>query len=513
MLESDRRASIPNANAPRTTDQLVKDLLPKLSGDASNLIASKYKPTELEGKKIDWNVKATDHIVAANSNVYENEPSMAVNPTNEQIVVVFTHYYNDSGIDGACQAMISYDGGETFDYNDYYFPPMPSGTGMCSDPVVRFSPDGAYVYYFYMDVYDPGTGEVSDIIMQRAWGFAPETAAGAGVKVLSSGGLHFLDKEWGDVHTFADPNTSGSAQVVYTTATKFYSNGDCGIVMNVSYDYGVTWFYANTNPWLLVLEPGCSNVVQGSRPIGAYNGFMTVCWYWSGFDGYLAGGYSIECQANDWYSNGLWSSFYYPVKNKKFELASWLGPVADYYRWRGGMFPALAVDEYGALYVTTTYDPTFTGTPGNVNTGMDTEAGNVLLNRRYLDYNVALNWSTPVTIGSGSTAQGYATVTAHYDPAIKKAMIMVAYLDHTAGNAGYYAVYRKALRAPNSYSMTIGGKKKISDRWSVSDDLFIGDYFDSGMTSRRYHVAWTDRADAYGQLDGDDDVLHDYFTP
>lgn len=506
VLESAWRADIPDANVVRSTDQLLTDVLPKLSGDAANLLATKYQLPELEGKKIDWNNRqaGTDHIVAANNYVYENEPSMAVNPMNEQIVVVFTHYYNDTGVSGSCQAMISYDGGESFDYNDYYFPPMPNG-GSCSDPVVRFSPDGFFVYYFYMDVYDPGGGEVADIIMQRASGFAPATAAGAPVNVLSSGGLHFLDKEWGDVHTFADPNTPGSEAVLYTSATKFYSNGDCAIVFNVSYDYGATWTYVNTNPLVMVGSVGCTDVVQGSRPIGTFNGFMTVCWYWSQFDGYLAGGYSIECAANDHYSNGVWSPFYYPVFNRKYELANWLGPNESFYRWRGGMFPALAVDEYGALYVTSTHDPT--------TSDLDTEAGNVILNRRYLDYAVVANWNAPMTIGSGTTAQGYATVAAHFDPMTNKAMIIVAYHDHTAGNTGYYIVYRKLTRAANSYSMSAGGKIRISDRWSVSDYLFIGDYIDSGMTSRRYHVVWTDRADAYSKMDFDDDVLHDYFTP
>ena len=396
--------------------------------------------------------------------------------------------------------MISYDGGESFDYNDYYFPPMPSGTGSCSDPVVRFSPDGEYVYYFYMDVY----ADVSDIIMQRAYGSAPSSAAGTPKIVFSSDELHFLDKEWGDVHTFADPGTIILEAVLYSTATKFYSNGDCAIVFNVSYDYGATWDWSNTNPLVLVGSTGCNDLESGSRPIGAYNGQMTVCWYWAGFDGYLTGKYYIECIANDHYSNGSWSPFYYPIKNKN-ELPAWLGPNANYYRWRGAMFPALAVDEFGALYVTSTYDPT--------SNDFDVESGNVAFNRKDLDYNVTAKWPAPIIVGSGSTAQGYATVAAHTDPQTGKAEVIVAYLDHTGGNKGYNVVYRRALRKWNSYNMSFGGKKKISDAWSVSDFEFIGDYIDSGMTARRYHIAWTDRSDAYDKFDFHDDVLHDYFVP
>ena len=94
VLESTWRVGIDDS-IPRSTENLLKDVLPKLSGDAADMLARKYKPTMVDGKKMDWALRATDQIVSSNNYIYENEPSMAVNPMNEAIVVVFTHYYDD----------------------------------------------------------------------------------------------------------------------------------------------------------------------------------------------------------------------------------------------------------------------------------------------------------------------------------------------------------------------------------------------------------------------------------
>jgi hypothetical protein len=47
----------------------------------------------------------------------------------------------------------------------------------------------------------------------------------------------------------------------------------------------------------------------------------------------------------------------------------------------------------------------------------------------------------------------------------------------------------------------------------MSDYSFIGDYIDSAVTSRRYHVVWTDRSDVWSIYDYDDDVVHDVVKP
>jgi hypothetical protein len=237
---------------------------------------------------------------------------------------------------------------------------------------------------------------------------------------------------------------------------------------------------------------------------------MMVCWYDSHTDGYITGSFYIDCVANDSFGTGSWSPYFSPGGARKYELAQWLGPSGDYHRWRGAMYPSLAVDEEGMVYIAFTSDPT-----SNQN---DVEAGNVFLTYRRLDANVTLAWKAPIAVGTGSTAQGYATVTARYDPSTKKYFVFVAYSDYSSQNKGYYTVYRKGTRLPVPLSgvlpsTSFGSKIRASDRLSMSDDLFIGDYIDSALTARRYHIAWTDRADAYDQYDADDDVLHDVFVP
>jgi hypothetical protein len=47
----------------------------------------------------------------------------------------------------------------------------------------------------------------------------------------------------------------------------------------------------------------------------------------------------------------------------------------------------------------------------------------------------------------------------------------------------------------------------LTDVPSLSDDGFIGHYFGTAATMRRFHVAWTDRADKTRITDPEDDVF------
>lgn len=489
----------------------LQSLLPKLSTSSAQLLEEAWGLSELNNKGLgDVYTSDLDNPVSVDSAFSENSPSMAVNPTNEQIVVVFNSYIDDTGAI-SCLATSSFDGGDSFNYNDYVIVPQLNTGDYCSNPVVRFSPDGLYVYYFYMNMFSSTSFLTSDILMQRASGTNPTTLIGTPI-VVFEGGSDFMDKPWGDVHTY-DQRVSGGANagVVYASATKLYSNSDCGIVFNVSLDYGVTWQNAASNPYLLDHSVNCDRVIQGSRPVGGNNNYMIVCWYDSHTDGYLNGFFYIDCATNNDRGVGAWSLYFSPGGARKYELSARLGPSGDYHRWLGAMYPSLAVDEEGMVYIAFTADPN-----SNQN---DAEAGNVFLTYRWLDADAAvLLWKTPLTVGTGSTAQGFATVAARYDPSTKKYFVYVAYGDYTASNKGYNTVYRRGTRSPKPASgslpsIALGGKIKASDRVSMSDDISIGDYIDSAITARRYHIAWTDRADAYDQFDADDDVLHDVFMP
>jgi hypothetical protein len=154
-------------------------------------------------------------------------------------------------------------------------------------------------------------------------------------------------------------------------------------------------------------------------------------------------------------------------------------------------------------YLGFTQDPT--------SSQIDVEAGNVYVGQRLLDQNVSGGAWPVAAVGTGSTAQGFVTLAARYDPVANKYNVYAAYYDHSGSNQFYKAVYRKGSRSPTATTVSYGAKVNISDLSSLSAFDFIGDYFDSAVTGRRYHVAWTDRADVYSTLDEDCDVLHDFF--
>ncbi|RME89700.1 MAG: hypothetical protein D6770_03925 [Anaerolineae bacterium] len=468
-------------------------------------IASRLGLHDLAGRKLDnlYRASGINELVSADREFWENEPSMAVNPLYPSIVVVFNHYYNET-TGGPCRAHVSWDGGETFNWNDWIELPLPSGTGDCSDPVVRFSPDGMYTYYFYMDVYQVGNSEVSDIIMQRAEGTDPTTLVGLPVKVFDANGTNFYDKEWGDVHPHDYYNSGGNAGVVYATATLFDAGGGCSIVFNASYDYGVSWQYDTANPLVLDTDADCNPVLQGSRPIGGNNNFMMACWYDSHSDGYLGGKFNITCRAHDNLGSpslGTWSDYFYPFLKQKYEVSEWLGPYDKYHRWRATMFPVLAVDEEGMVYVATVADDS---------SSTNTEAGNIYVGWAWLDYTVSsLSSWTKQAVDTSGGAQGFPTMVAHYSGTAKAYKLLIAYNSYMGNNKYYKIVYRVGTRKKAKKTMSFSTSSVVlSDRRSQSDYYFIGDYIDSATDGRNYHVVWTDRSDAYNKYDADDDVLH-----
>ncbi len=498
------QARTPGAQPMTTAD--IKKIFPYLSGGTQEVLAAKLGITSLMGKKIDISRKSgLDNLVGAEANTNENEPSIAVNPANPSIVVAFHHFYPTLD---ECVAKVSYDGGNTFNAQNVVALPLQAAGNTCSDPIVRFSPDGSTVYYVYMDI--DATGNYADIVMVRGDGYDPLTLIDATpIVVLDDFGTDFLDKPWMDVAYYDD--SGASDPVVYVTATLF-TGADCGIVFNVSMDYGATWMYGATGIDL-DYSPNCDRVLQGSRPIGnPAPGWVTACWFDSGLDGWQNGYFDINCWSNDnWGDVGTGTNYYFTAATKKYEPPYYLGPNSNYHRWWGIAFPALAVDNTGLLYVAFGADPT-----KNAN---DAESGDIFLARGWPD---GFGWRTMV-IADGSPvkrAQGWATVAAQCDYQTNKCFAYVAFADHKKGPNGanelYRVVYRKIVRPFNPLRVGRMRKmriKQISDRFSFSDYSFIGDYFDSALTARRYMVIWTDRADATGVMDFDDDVLMDVLLP
>jgi len=515
---------LPQVRAPGEgimSAETLRGLLPKLSGGAQQVLIPKLGVTSIAGKALNLVQAAEmDNIINADDDVGENNPTLAVNPKNSAIVAAASHYYTASG-SKACVARASFDGGESFDYNNDVLLPLQASGHDCANPVARFSPDGLYAYYFYMDMYHDDNGTpgdpsddttTSDIVMVRADGHDPTNLLTGPIVVLNDYG-DFLDKPWGDVAYYDFTGASNGA--VYVTATRFASSGDCGILFNASTDKGNTWTYGDTG-LLLDNSSGCSPVVvSGSRPIGnPSSGWVTACWYNSRSDGPWNGQFNINCWSNDAWGDAMSGNNYSftAVNGMKYELPYYLGPNGTYHRWWGGMFPSLAVDNTGLLYVAFAADPT-----SNPN---DVESGNVYLARGWPI--PGLWWGAPLVVGSNPStvpqlAQGFPTVTARCDGRTMKCYSYIAYFDHLSSNKFYNIVYRKGTR-PFSYSsigtLGLSGKAKINDVTSWSDNSFIGDYIDSSVISgRRYHVIWTDRADVYSKYDYDDDVMHDVLVP
>ena len=91
-----------------------------------------------------------------------------------------------------------------------------------------------------------------------------------------------------------------------------------------------------------------------------------------------------------------------------------------------------------------------------------------------------------------------------------KPYIYIAYYDHYRSPAAtpnllYDVRYRRSVNG----GMTFAEPITATDVPSLSDESYIGDYFDSAVTMRRYHLVWTDRADKIDIFDHEDDILAD----
>jgi hypothetical protein len=495
------------------------------SGFASEHFAKKLGMTSLMGKRLDTpTVRAKEpRSPRAGVDTYvsggfygwygsQNEPSIAASPLDPNLVVAAAHNsYNFSGVSNACSIYVSTDGGENYFYLDDT--PLSTGvTNSCSDPVVRFSPDGYYFSISYMDIDDTGV----DNIRLDVW-FYFLARAGTTTPFPYTGGGEFLDKNWHDVHTFdAADGTADGGGYVYATTTLFLGSG-CGILMNRSSNNGATWDYG-IGALIDFVDP-CANpyLLQGARPIGGPGQQVLICYLDSGPDGWSPGDpptvpsdkFGIACQSSGNRMTSI-SGLFYASLNIPYELPFYLGPNQSYHRWWGGMFPSVAIDHLGVAHVAFAADP-------NANK-LDPESGNVYTIRNLqgaVSPPYTTLWTARAAIGSGSMAQGWATIVAQRVVSSNKPIIYVAYADHyksAALGAGkqnliYDVRYRKSIIGGGTFQAPV----TVTDQSSLSDYSFIGDYFDSSTTSRRYHVIWTDRADKFSILDFEDDIYADFF--
>ena len=512
------RARVASSSTGASRGKFLRRILPKLGSHvAFRKVARNLGMTQWRGKELDR--KSTSSTAPALMSLdqpvdsfdgSQNQPSIAADPTDESTVVVFAqNEANFSGIDVACSIYLSFDSGVTYSYADDV--PLINPTDTCAEPVVRFSPDGDVAYYNYLSIRDDGSS--SDIVVTVADGDDP-TSIITGPTIVLPGGADFVDKNWLAVHTFdAADGVSDGGGFVYVTGTVFFADLTCGLLLNRSADYGATWDFGSG---VSVGGPpsDCDTFfLHGARVAGGPGEQVLACYFNAEADGYStelpppapSNRFDITCvsSADRWATN---SAPITAANNVGFELNLFLGPNENYHRWFAGMFPSVAIDHRGNAHVAFAMDPN--------KSKVDAESGNVQYMR---STRCALNppyttWLARLTLGSGARAQGFPNVVAQRSNLTTNAYIYVAYYDHyrstaAAPNLFYDVRYRKSVNG----GATFAGPITVTDVVSFSDNEFVGDYFDTSTTMRRFHLAWTDRGDKTDIFDFEDDVFADRY--
>lgn len=474
-------------------------ILPKLSGHVMLRLAERIGVTDIQGKAIlrpergqdrPPDAPTADNVVSGGSSPYENEPSIALNPTDPNIVVAGMHYHP---ADDRCALFRSVDGGAS--WSGPTFMPLVISTDFCSDPVVRWSPNGATAYFAYMSIR--GDQSTADIVVSRSTdGGATWTGP---VVAIPGTAPDFPDKPWLGVHTF-DSTQPGR---VYVTTTNFRGTGDCDIVFTSSNDSATTFALSTTLATSSLCDPV---VLQGSNVVGGTGGEVLVCWYNSRSDGWLVGAFDIRCRRSG-NNGGSWGGEVTAINGITFELPYWMCPNLSYYRLWGAMFPQVRIAPNGSAHIVVTRDPTSGSSNG--------ECGNVVYARS--DASPYSSWTAPVTISTGSntdkTAQNYATLTIEVRSGSPAYALHALWVDQRLSPRQRpnrrYDVYRSiSTNGGGSWSSNV----RVTSASSLTDYTFIGDYIDGtstvSTTSIRTNFAWTDRRDKTSIFDQEDDVWH-----
>lgn len=471
--------------------KLKRDVIPNMSGMVGLIAAQKLGMKEINGKPLvpskpgPRNNLTYNVPVSTQYGVYENEPSIAINPTNDRYVIALNHY--TTAVTNYIVARTSDDGGVSFWDMPVSMPfsPYAGVDEFLSDPVVRYEPDAYYAVAAYLSVR--GDVSTSDVIFSRSYdnGFSWSSA----IVVWPGSTGYFPDKPWIDVHRY----DSSRPEYLYVTFTWFRPS-DTQMVLTYSTNDGTYWPW-----WGWLMQTATTDLVQGGRAIGTAGGAtpgVVVAWYWSGTDGIRTGKFNIQTQ----YIPDITTGSYFPASaapNCAYECPYYLGPSSAYHRWWGTMFPAIDIGPDNRVFIATTVDP--------VTTATSAEDGDV-----YVTYNtnsIYTSWVAKKKVGYGGTAaQGYPTIVTQ-NQADGKYKVYLSYMSHDAASKNlYYDFWRKVS---TNYGSTFALPKKISGYKSISDNSFIGDYNDSTAHPRRVLAIWTDRSHVTSKYDYDDDILCD----
>jgi hypothetical protein len=496
----------PSADVAQAKDQdLLREHLGMFSTMPMLLAAKELGLTEIQGRPVDpsgedsYNSpkKLVDVPIADHPTAHENEPSVATSPKDKKLLVVGYHFITNVV---RCAARHSSDGGMT--WSAQVLMPQLTSASHCSDPVLAYSPDGSRVYYAYMDIKFPGFFSDFDIIVSQSTDDG-QTWSAPVVALNGVIGAFDYDKPW-----IGTPDDASN--YVYVTATRFDNSGfgNCHIVFTRSINGGTSYVTPTT---LESSTLGCANsVVQGSRPSGGKQGSVLVAWYNSGTDGFRSGSFNIRTR----HSTDFGATFA-PIVVAAidgFEAKEFKGPgtvqFACYHRWWGVMFPDVEIDPSEGGHIAYTHDP--------VNGQATAEEGDI----RYVTSPGPpyTSWSGPTTVNDDGTvsAQGYVALDIKTEGTGQSAKPHAIWEDDRlpapAGAVSqcsffvdvenlFYDIFYSTLQ-DGGWSANV----RVTEESSISDFLFIGDYFDLTVDIGSLYTVWTDRRDKLSIFDLEDDV-------
>ncbi len=477
----------------------IKNNVQLHGGNAMLIMAKELDISTIQGKDIASEgsalgfgkpKKLTDRGIGDVPLVHENEPTIASNPREKDILVAGNHFL---GVPprGRCVVYSSFDRGQT--WSGATLMPQLTSFSSCSDPVLAFAPDGSRVYYAYMDIksffFRPNPARFVfvdfDIIVSTStdggltWSTPVIALDGAETAFVfgPGGGFRFgfdFDKPW-----IGTSNDESQSNFAYVTATRFdeFFPFRIHIAFARSTTGGGPW----SAPTLLDTASG-GRVIQGSRPTGGRGGEVLVAYYDSGTDGWLVGSFRIRTRRSS--DNGVTFDPSVIAATDTFELPFFLGPLLFYHRWWGSMFPDVEIDSSGAAHIVYTHDPD--PNPASAEDGdvrYVTSAG--------APYNT---WSSPVTVNDDglARAQGYAALETD------GTQVHVMFEDHRLSPTVPTVFPNSSNLRYDMFSArkTTGGFEsnvRVSDASSISDFIFIGDYNDLTASTNTLFGIWTDR--------------------
>lgn len=469
-----------------------------LSGLPSSVAAQQLGVNTIQGKSADpsasgppGNAKAPKlkDVAIADTPSNENETNVVANPVHKKFLVASSHRYPPFPI--RCVAYSSSDGGASWTAGVALQQLSP--THDCSDPVLAYSPDGARVHAAYMDIF----GATWSILVSNSDDNGLTWSAPV-VALQGNPALFIYDKPWIATHSF----DSSQSAFVYVTATQFRFVGPDHIAFSRSIDGGFTF---NNNTPVLFDRATFPVVVQGSHPTAGPGPDMLVAWYNSGPDCWLFGGFQIKVAHSP--DNG--ATFDPPLVASSeacCELPFWLGPLAFYHRWWGGMFPSTATDGKGSSHITYTYSPVNHNTPAGFGSN---ESGDI----RYITSSGApyTIWSMPSTVNDDGLqqAQGYPAIAVR-----ENGTVWLSWEDHrlsptapvsfpNSSNLFYDNFVARKVPGQDSFFTNL----RASDASSISQFVFIGDYTGVAANATANYAVWTDRRNRTNIFDSNNDVF------